>query len=61
MFSKIIAVIFLWLSIFFLTIFILMYGWGLTPISWSWIIGGNILQIILVGCMQGVAKEISKG
>lgn len=30
-----------------LSICIMIFGWGLTPISWGWIIGGGIAGSVL--------------
>lgn len=32
-----------------------IYGWGLTPLSWPWIIGASVVSLILVGCGQIVS------
>lgn len=60
MFGSCLSAIFLFTATFVLSILIMMYGWGLTPQSWWWIIGGNFLQIIIVGMLQVVGKEFNK-
>ena len=32
-------------------------GWGLTPVSWPWIIGASAGSMILVGCGQLVSGD----
>ena len=34
-------------------ILVMIYGWGLQPVSWAWIIGGYFAMFIL-GCLAVV-------
>ena len=40
-----------------LSITVMIYGWGLEPKSWWWIIGGGIFLRILVGIMETAGSE----
>lgn len=31
---------------------VLMYGWGLTPVSWPWIIFGTLGAVVVTGVAQ---------
>ena len=33
--------------VFIMGILIMMFGWGLEPVSWGWIIGGGLCSIFL--------------
>lgn len=35
----------------------LIYGWGLTPVSWPWIIGTSIASLICIGIGQVCAAD----
>lgn len=35
----------------------MIYGWGLAPVSWPWIIGTSAAGMILVGAGQIVAED----
>ena len=37
-------------------ILIMIFGWGLTPVSWGWILGGGMLQVFIVGLFS-LGKE----
>lgn len=39
----------------------MIYGWGLTPASWPWIIGSAIGSMILIGVGQYVNGCASNG
>ena len=43
-----------------LTIAVLMYGWGLEPKSWWWIIGGGVGIRSLLLVMEAIAKADPK-
>ena len=36
---------------------IMIYGWGLTPISWWWIIGGGAIGRLLIEIMSTMSKQ----
>ena len=40
-------------------ILVYIYGWGLTPQSWKWIIGGVVFQIIVI-IFSAIIGEIIK-
>jgi hypothetical protein len=44
--------------IFVCGILIMIYGWGLTPASWGWIIFGNIFTVVVASVLQVAAKRI---
>lgn len=54
---KILAMLLLMVFSMALAILMMIHGWGLTPASWGWIIGGTILQMTIVGVQTGLAKE----
>jgi hypothetical protein len=29
-------------------ILVLMFGWGMQPVSWTWIIGGAVFQFVVL-------------
>ncbi len=37
---------------FVLGIFVMIYGWGLQPVSWGWIVGGGIASVVLGAIFQ---------
>ena len=37
---------------------IMIYGWGLTPVSWGWVVGGWFFSIIVAGFLQYASKNI---
>lgn len=39
-------------------ILVMIYGWGLTPVSWGWIIFGNIGIVLMAAILQTAAKSI---
>jgi len=58
--NKFIAVMSLWTLTMLLGIGVMIYGWGLEPQSWWWIVGGGIFARAIVEFMSIVSKE-SKG
>ena len=40
-----------------LGILVLIHGWGLKPVDWSWIIGGMIFQFMLYIIVATISKE----
>ena len=50
--------LFSWAVIFGGAILIMIYGWGLTPVSWSWIILGHIFTVIIGATLQIAAKQL---
>ena len=57
MFTQLVALVFLLLAIFGVHLVTLMYGWGLEPQSWTWILGGFVLNLVLMGMMRGIKAE----
>ncbi len=57
MFSKFVAINFLFLTSIALGVAIMVYGWGLEPQSWWWIIGGGIGGRILVELILAITKQ----
>jgi len=47
-----------WATIFFGGILIMIYGWGIQPVSWAWIIFGHFFIVVLAATLQFVAKNI---
>ena len=37
---------------FGLSILVMIYGWGLQPVSWGWILGGGLVSALLGGLFQ---------
>ena len=57
--KELIIVIFGTIISILLSIAAMIYGWGLEPKNWCWIIGGGIFLRILIGVMErlGIKKE----
>ena len=55
--SKIISAISLTALGILLTVGIMVYGWGLTPQSWWWIIGGGFGLRLIIAAFEVLAKE----
>ncbi len=56
--SKILAYLFLLTCAVTLSILIMIHGWGLTPKSWWWIIGGGVVgHSVIQGLLQLVKRE----
>ena len=55
--AKFIAVTALWALGILLSIWIMMYGWGLEPHSWGWIIGGGVAGRILLIALELATKS----
>lgn len=39
-------------------ILVMIYGWGLEPNSWGWILFGNFVSILIAAILQVAAKSI---
>lgn len=37
----------------------MMFGWGLTPVSWPWIIGTSAASLICIGIGSAIAEKRS--
>jgi len=55
---KLIAVLALCVIAWGISILVMMYGWGLEPKSWGWIIGAGIAGQVIIHTMQAIAKEV---
>lgn len=47
------------LVIFVTGILVMIYGWGLTPVSWGWILFGNLFGIVIAAFLQTAAKALA--
>ena len=54
---KLIAMLALFSISFLIYLGVFLYGWGLTPISWKWIIGGFIANTINYGLITLIQKD----
>lgn len=43
--------------IFGLSLCVMLFGWGLEPKSWSWVIWGNIGAILVSAIIQAIAAD----
>lgn len=43
--------------IFGLSLCVMLFGWGLKPESWGWVIWGNIGAILVSALIQALASE----
>jgi hypothetical protein len=48
-----------WLVIFGGGILIMIYGWGIQPVSWGWIILGHLVVVTVAATLQFAAKNIN--
>lgn len=60
MVAKLLAVLFLYAAGIALGVGIMVYGWGLEPKSWLWIIGGGVVGRFIVASFEHVVKEEGK-
>lgn len=44
--------------VFVTGILVMIYGWGLTPVSWGWILFGNLFAVLVAAVLQVAAKSI---
>lgn len=61
MLAKSISLISLYILSFFMTYWIMVFGWGLTLISWKWFVFGNISQGFILMLAQYLNKIIKEG
>ena len=57
MFAKAVAGVFGFVLTIIISIAVMMYGWGLEPKSWWWIIGGGVGLRLLVSALEMIAKN----
>ncbi len=55
--AKLISVIFIYISTFLTSVLILMFGWGLEPVSWLYIILGFFAHTFLITLIQVLAES----
>ena len=55
--DKFIAGLALFICAVGISILVMIYGWGLTPLSWWWIIGGGVGVKILIELMNHISKQ----
>ena len=55
--SKFVAAISLAVLSFIVSIWIMMTGWGLEAESWGVIIGGHVINVVILSFMQACLKE----
>ena len=51
---KILALLFCLIAVFVLSLGVMIYGWGLQPVSWVWIIGGWFGVIGITACLETI-------
>ena len=54
--NKFISLTAIYAALVALGILVLMYGWGLEPKSWGWIIGGNVVVRIGLEVFNNLVK-----
>jgi len=57
MLAKVLSVIFGFIICMIVGILVMMYGWGLEPKSYWWIIGGGVFVQIIIKILTVMAKE----
>ena len=57
MISKGILSILLLVIIAIISILTMIYGWGLEPVSWGWIIGAALAQFVIMGIVALIKDE----
>lgn len=43
------------------SILVMIYGWGIQPVSWWWIVGGGIVVRVLIATIEAAGKISKKG
>ena len=59
--SKLLALIFIAALAVGLQILVMIYGWGVQPQSWWWIIGGGVFGVTALRKMIDVVEKEDKG
>ena len=55
--DKFLAGTFIYVLAVALSILVMIYGWGLKPVSWWWIILGGVFGRILVEIINSISKD----
>lgn len=55
--SKVVATIFGFILCLIISILVMIYGWGLEPKSWFWIIVGGVVVRGIIGLMEAISKQ----
>jgi hypothetical protein len=58
--NKLLAVTFVWFATVAMSVCTMIYGWGLEPKSWWWIIGAGIFGRFLLIILDQIRKEEDK-
>ena len=60
--SKLLAFMFIAALAVSLQVLVMIYGWGIAPVSWWWIIGGGVFGVtILRSMLNALEKEDKDG
>lgn len=54
---KALAILFSTAALFGLSICVMLFGWGLRPVSWGWVIWGGIGAIFVSAFIQVLSDE----
>ena len=60
MMSKLLAFVFIAALAVGLQVLVMIYGWGLAPVSWWWIIGGGVFGATAIRTMLNVVEKETK-
>lgn len=55
--SKVVAGISVFVAAVVLQVMVMIYGWGLQPVSWWWILGGGVAGAALIKIIEAIARE----
>mgnify|MGYP003416748730 CR=1 FL=1 len=55
--TKLLALLFIFLSMFGTSVMTMTLGWGVQPANWGWIVTGWFLTIVLAGLSNSVAGK----
>ena len=50
--TKILSALIVWAAMVGLGILIMIFGWGLVPQSWGWILGGGVVSTLIAAVFQ---------
>lgn len=57
--AKFIALSALYALAFVVGLGVMVFGWGLRPVSWGWIVGGGVFGQVVIALMQAIVKPPS--